>query len=198
MLIDKKADAELSQKLAKPIQNKRLKEALSLDENRADFVRVPWGTRGAYPPDDEKGNKGFEQVWFAGNHSDIGGSYPETESRLSDIALEWMVDAATSIPHPIQVDRSVLRLYPASEGMQHDECKVGIKWITRWTSKTWKRAARELPDPDSTLHPSVLERFSLPEVLHYDVMEPYRPVALAKHKDFREHSDYASLSLPSD
>ena len=31
-------------------------------------------------------------VWFAGNHSDIGGSYPEPESRLSDIALEWMCE----------------------------------------------------------------------------------------------------------
>jgi len=31
------------------------------------------------------------QMWFAGNHSDIGGSYPEAESRLSDNALAWMI-----------------------------------------------------------------------------------------------------------
>jgi hypothetical protein len=170
------------------------REAISIDENRADFPRVPWATRGAEPPDDDRGNKGFEQVWFAGNHSDIGGSYPETESRLSDIALEWMVNAATSIPHPILVDRSVLRLYPAADGMQHDECKVGIKWITRLTKKTWKRGTRELPDPDAKLHPSVLERFNLPEVLQYDVLAPYRPVTLTKHQDFRDHSDYADIN----
>jgi hypothetical protein len=29
------------------------------------------------------------------NQSDIGGSYPETESRLSDIALQWTIDQAT-------------------------------------------------------------------------------------------------------
>jgi len=174
------------------------KEALSIDENRADFARVPWGTRGVVLPDDEKGNKRFEQIWFAGNHSDIGGSYPETESRLSDIALEWMVSVATSIPHPIHVDWFVLRLYPASDGVQHDECKVGIKLITRLTRKTWKRASRELPDADSALHPSVIERFKLPEVLHYDVMAPYRPVALAKHQGFRDHPDYASSTSGTD
>ena len=38
------------------------------------------------------------QRWFAGNHSDVGGSYPEPESRLSDIALRWMCEQATSIP----------------------------------------------------------------------------------------------------
>ena len=36
----------------------------------------------------------FKQVWFAGSHSDVGGSYPETESRLSDIALAWMTQEA--------------------------------------------------------------------------------------------------------
>ncbi|WP_354105416.1 DUF2235 domain-containing protein [Bradyrhizobium sp. LB14.3] len=33
----------------------------------------------------------LQQVWFAGNHSDVGGSYPENEARLSDISLGWMV-----------------------------------------------------------------------------------------------------------
>jgi hypothetical protein len=80
--------------------------------------------------------------------------------------------------------------------MQHDECKVGIKWITRLTGKTWKRGARELPDPDAKLHPSVPERFKLAEVLQYDVMEPYRPAALAKHQDFRDHPDYANRNAP--
>ena len=37
--------------------------------------------------------------WFAGNHSDIGGSYPEIESRLSDIALHWMAKEAEGVPN---------------------------------------------------------------------------------------------------
>ncbi|WP_442869806.1 phospholipase effector Tle1 domain-containing protein [Bradyrhizobium sp. CCBAU 11361] len=29
----------------------------------------------------------LRQVWFAGNHSDVGGSYLENEGRLPDISL---------------------------------------------------------------------------------------------------------------
>jgi hypothetical protein len=61
------------------------------------------------------------QVWFAGNHSDIGGSYPEEESRLSDIALQWMVEQATEMSHPIEIDKSKLNLFADPGGMQHCE-----------------------------------------------------------------------------
>ena len=146
---------------------------------------MPWGTRGVEHPADEKGNKTFEQIWFSGNHSDIGGSYPEIESRLSDIALEWMVNAATVIPHPIEIDRSVLRLYPSVDGMQHDECKVGFGLVTRWTGLTWSSRLRDLPHDTRNLHPSVLERFRLEEVQLHDVMAPYRPKNLADHDDVK-------------
>jgi uncharacterized protein (DUF2235 family) len=38
----------------------------------------------------------LKQVWFAGVHCDIGGGYPEAESGLSKIALEWMLAEAYS------------------------------------------------------------------------------------------------------
>ena len=68
-----------------------------IDEARNSFRRVPWDT-----PKDTRhpvaGNPArFQQISFAGNHSDIGGSYPEAESRLSDIALKWMLDAAVHV-----------------------------------------------------------------------------------------------------
>ena len=53
----------------------------------------------------------FVQLWFAGNHSDIGGSYPETESRLSDIALKWMIDEARSLPDPLKIDDTKLNIF---------------------------------------------------------------------------------------
>ncbi|MVT70069.1 hypothetical protein GPL21_33845 [Bradyrhizobium pachyrhizi] len=37
-------------------------------------------------------------MWFAGNHSDVGGSYPESETRLSDISLGWMAHAFQTFP----------------------------------------------------------------------------------------------------
>jgi hypothetical protein len=71
----------------------------------------------------------FQQIWFAGNHSDIGGSYPDNESRLSDITLKWMADFIEyELPAEarVHVDRSVLRYSPSSAGMMHDQCMVGM------------------------------------------------------------------------
>ncbi len=58
--------------------------AIAIDERRADFRRVKWGPTESPPPRQAGLPDQFRQFWFAGNHSDIGGSYDETESRLSD------------------------------------------------------------------------------------------------------------------
>jgi Uncharacterized alpha/beta hydrolase domain (DUF2235) len=66
-----------------------LRHAVSIDERRAFFrqnlIHEP------LPPD-----QSLKQVWFAGVHSDVGGSYPESESGLSKIALRWMLCEAES------------------------------------------------------------------------------------------------------
>lgn len=64
--------------------------ALAIDEMRADFDRVGWVNDGDTPNREIDEGARFEQYWFAGNHSDIGGSYAENESRLSDLAIGWM------------------------------------------------------------------------------------------------------------
>lgn len=57
---------------------------MSIDERRAFFRQNLFGE----PHDDQQDIK---EIWFAGVHSDVGGSYPESESQLSKIALQWMV-----------------------------------------------------------------------------------------------------------
>ena len=78
------------------------RSANAIDENRKDFQRVAWG---GVEKDAEvrEGPERLIQLWFAGNHSDIGGSYPEVESRLSDNSLGWMIEQATAIPHPLKL-----------------------------------------------------------------------------------------------
>lgn len=64
------------------------RHALAIDEQREDFEPTIWQPR---PGVDLK------QVWFAGVHSDIGGSYPpdkQTGLRASDLSLDWMVSQA--------------------------------------------------------------------------------------------------------
>ena len=159
-----------------PDQVKYGKHAISIDENRASFARVRWGDPGSTRvPRDELGNETFEQLWFAGNHSDIGGSYPDNASRLSDIALDWMVGRATALPDPLRVDESLLHRHPDPSGMQHDECKAGIKYVTRFTGKTWPLLHRAMPQGTPAIHPSVRIRFDAGAVLHYDLGGPYRP-----------------------
>jgi uncharacterized protein (DUF2235 family) len=169
------------------------RQALAIDENRRQFDCVPWGEDNTRPraAGDASVPARFRQMWFAGSHSDVGGSYPETESRLSDIALAWMVEEAMSLPEPILVDASVLKLYPDWAGMQHDERKAAISvaptWLTRLAFRLglqnvygWRLGHRRIP-VDAELHPSVLTRFKLPAVLVHDHMVPYRPHALRRH-----------------
>jgi uncharacterized protein (DUF2235 family) len=53
--------------------------AMSIDELRGDFPVSRWDDRA-----------GVTQVWFVGAHADVGGGYPQAESALSDIALDWL------------------------------------------------------------------------------------------------------------
>lgn len=187
--------------------------AIAIDERRKDFDRVRWGPTAVTPPRTPGAPDQFRQFWFAGNHSDIGGSYDEMESRLSDIALKWMLEQAVGVPdglkvdgmpavadphHPVEVMRIPrLRLHPSAAGVQH--CEVaGMRdaiaarvsaswvpaWVRRWTQgKSWETKDRDIK-PDATVHSSVDERFALQAVVQCDGVAPYRPAPLKAHQRF--------------
>jgi uncharacterized protein (DUF2235 family) len=158
----------------------------SIDEGRKDFRRVPWGGKGTVKWPDRKGEpEQFDQIWFAGNHADVGGSYPENESRLSDITLTWMVDFIThKIPETgrVIVDPNLLRLYPSADGMMHDECMVGVGG----TAFKWAKAVRDVPS-EAQLHDTVYERLALKSVRNFTSFGPYRPVALQEHSKAKKY-----------
>jgi hypothetical protein len=56
-------------------------QALAIDEHRGNFQAAPW-----VPPEHPHV---FEQVWFPGVHSNVGGGYED--HGLSDTTLLWMV-----------------------------------------------------------------------------------------------------------
>lgn len=173
--------------------NKRVmfaRHALAIGENRKNFPRVPWDVEGELVRHAQGMPEWMVQMWFAGNHSDIGGSYPEEESRLSDIALGWMLDEATSLPAPILVDRSKLRLFPSPAGLQHCQICAMRDAYPSWVPQAWRRVwpvqIREI-HAEAVLHPSVDERFQLPSVLFYGVPERYRPENLQRHVRLGRH-----------
>lgn len=60
--------------------------ALAIDEKRSAFPPTLWEKPISQPlPDGQI----VEQVWFPGVHSNIGGSYKDSD--LSDITLDWMI-----------------------------------------------------------------------------------------------------------
>ena len=65
------------------------RHAISIHEKRCCFQSNPWGESLAasadYPGQD------IRQVWFVGVHSDVGGSYTESEAGLSKVTFEWML-----------------------------------------------------------------------------------------------------------
>ena len=193
------------------------RSANAIDETRLDFARVPWGPTMEMPKERD-GIATFRQIWFAGNHSDVGGSYPETESRLSDVALQWMIEEAIEIPHglrigPVRVHGSPLagtpdvgtplELFPAADGLPHSEV-AGMQdvlgglipgWLRRFTSGLgWKAGPREIRR-DAIVHPTVDERFRLDEVLQSDGFGPYRPAALKEHVKFGSYYEAGEAKL---
>jgi uncharacterized protein (DUF2235 family) len=190
--------------------------ANAIDESRKDFQRVGWGPSTADQPVNDGGPAKLVQLWFAGNHSDIGGSYTETESRLSDNALGWMLEQATSVPDgikvgPVYVDDmkmpgtgetgTPLHIYPRSNGVQHcelagmrDSIDGLVDSLPRWMRLTrrllgglaWPEEKRSIPH-DAVVHDSVRERFALDRVPQCAGDGPYRPEALRAHDEFAKY-----------
>lgn len=148
------------------------RHVISIDENRASFQRVAIDPPVSWPDRKRERGNWLTQLWFAGDHSDIGGSHPENKSRLSDIALWWMASEAETCG--LLTDRRVLQLSPSCDGMQHDEYKSSI-------FKHFGKLARD-PYHDLPLHHTVAGRFELAEVLNYDVRQRYRPECLRKNQ----------------
>lgn len=160
------------------------RHAIAIDETRKDFMRVPWGSPKDWPRR-PGGREWLRQVWFAGNHSDVGGSYSEDESRLSDISLGWMVEQANELPEPLIINSQRLHLFPDPGGMQHSEVQAMFESYPAWMPSRWRPVwAEEHRDikPDAPLHPTVLQRFHLTQgVSHYGLYRPYQPQNLASH-----------------
>jgi uncharacterized protein (DUF2235 family) len=167
-----------------------IRHAVSIDERRAFFRQHLF--KAPAPP-----NQDFKEVWFAGVHSDVGGSYPEAYSGLSKIALRWMLCEAQSAglkldPQkvidvlggklPYVKPNSAAELHKSLHGFWY----LGEVWPKlhhylvpgqtppKWKSNVRLNLARPRFIPDGVhIHLSVLERIR-------DVPE-YRPKNLPQH-----------------
>ena len=123
---------------------KTARHALSIDETREDFEPTIW-------EQDWEKKVDLKQVWFAGVHSDVGGSYPPdkgTEIHLSDIPMIWMKKEAEKQNLQFQPHIENVLLNPLAN--QHKEDK--------WMYKLLGQKPRNIT-PNTYLHVSVKERY---------------------------------------
>ncbi|MEO8727076.1 MAG: DUF2235 domain-containing protein [Acidobacteriaceae bacterium] len=152
------------------------RQALSIDERRCFFRQNLWG------PAYKKGDRGYfleqdqdiKQVWFAGVHSDIGGGYPEPESGLSKLALEWMLHEADDAGLLINIKKAnvVLSNVPPDRDPGHVIAK---------------------PDPCAALHESLHGPWWGLEVLPHSYWNPddkakHWEVPMGRHRVMPEDS----------
>jgi uncharacterized protein (DUF2235 family) len=150
------------------------RHAISIDERRAFFRTNLWMPKSPPPT---SGPRDLKQVWFAGEHSDIGGGYPEAESGLSTIALQWMLKEA--IAAGLLVDPAQMNLIlglsgggyvpPNPQAHTHDSLQ-GAWWLAEilwkrhfnWTTRRWERrpnlGRRRTIPAKSLIHESAYQR----------------------------------------
>ena len=133
--------------------------ALSIDEKRKQYAPELW--------DETKKAKDqmIEQVWFAGVHSDIGGSY--AEPGLADITLKWMLEHARTAGLLLNPD-AFDNIHPNHFDLLHDS-RTGNGGI--W--KLFPPKSRKIPE-GSKIHSSVFERLQHPELIEKGKKE-YKP-----------------------
>jgi uncharacterized protein (DUF2235 family) len=146
-----------------------LRHAVSIDERRAFFrqnlIREPVAA-----------NQNLKQVWFAGVHSDVGGSYPESESGLSKIALRWMLCEAQSAGLLLDPQKVIDVLGGKSPYVPPDPRAELHKSLTKfwWLGEVWPKRhfypvpvpGQATPDYKSNIRLNLARPRTIPEGAH--------------------------------
>ena len=152
-----------------------VRHAVSIDERRAFFRQNLFGA----PNNSEQDVK---EVWFAGVHSDVGGSYPESESQLSQVVLRWMLCEAKLAGLQVDPQKQAEVLggkppYVSPDPLTKNQHESLHGWW--WIAELWPKVVRLRSNqgkwhnsirlnfgrrrwisPDSLLHESVKQRLS--------------------------------------
>ncbi len=122
------------------------RHALAIDEQREDFEPTIWSSREGVD---------LKQVWFAGVHADVGGSYPPDKDSgyiAADAPLKWMLEEAKS---------EGLKIEPHIAAELTDGVKGGTHRSRNhvYRFKTPLHRPLIVADKPTRIHPSVKERY---------------------------------------
>ena len=146
---------------------------LAIDDERQSFHPLLWDER------DEKDPKRIKQVWFAGMHSNVGGSYPE--DHLAYIALDWMIGEVAQKTRPKRTGLSfnknevaAIKQKAQPLGKMYDSRRgaaVYYRYKPRRIHDLCNDKARGVSVKTPKIHHSVLDRIA-------DVRVGYAPAAM--------------------
>jgi uncharacterized protein (DUF2235 family) len=127
------------------------RHAIAIDERRAFFRTNLWMPKTSSA---ESGPRDLRQVWFPGAHGDVGGGYPEEESGLSKVALQWMLYEAEAAGLTIDDHRMAVVLGESGGGYVKQDplgkLHPSLTWAWwpaefvfkrhyNWTTQEWER-----------------------------------------------------------
>ncbi len=134
-------------------------QALSIDDERKRYHPILWN---------EKINSGqkIEQVWFCGDHSDVGGGH--LKGNLANIPLKWMVENAVA-QNLILNNDDLLSLPSDPNEHLHTTFNLWNQYkIRAWPEKDDNGEPRGKPN----IHPSVFQRT---QGKNNSNIQPYEP-----------------------
>ena len=123
-------------------------QALGLDERRFPYAPAVWER-----PDNCRTN--LKQVWFAGAHSNVGGSY--ADQGMADIALVWMMDQLAGHTRPAEKD------YQALDWIQFDDNY--IKNFNRLQVEQYQQSEKPAPSHRGWAKGRVYDSLTFPQSL---------------------------------
>jgi uncharacterized protein (DUF2235 family) len=129
-----------------------VRHALSIDERRSFFALTTWGGRdldqeeGCLPQDGQPEPQDVKEVWFAGDHSDVGGGHKDGAVGLAKISLKWMVKEAASFCLRVDNDkyREMFKDSNSDHCKRHDEAH---RWTWRLLENVPRRDLKNCPLP---------------------------------------------------
>jgi len=185
---DKKIDAKLYGFLDTDLSQRveAAYHAVAVDEHRKPFLPTLWTDAPGDAPRVNVAGSNVEQVWFTGAHSNVGGGY--ADSGLSDIALKWMVDRASS--NGLQFGEAALAaLRPDPKAKRRDSLEEFVELprekknrFFAWVDKVATRfmgVNRTIPE-GAWIHSSVAERLAAPAVGEPESESAYSPASTLK------------------
>lgn len=169
--------------------------AVSIDEERQQFLPTIWNeptkAERLAAETGEPNRQRFEQVWFPGVHSDVGGGYADDRRALADVTLRWMIERAAAAGLLFTADHEddpagdLPRTAP--QGQVNDSRDTPFKRFLY--PRHPRQVVRGHQAPDSkTISPigkGRLHRSAIDRIVHLNgTAASYRPDSLARHDDY--------------